>query len=148
MTVESLTGLWSDLKATVEALSELLDLPELPLPTVQQMMIFRCVCGGGRLLCNKAAHSASDDDLQVGGCLRGGVLCNKATHSAADDDLQVGGGRGADRSCCITCSRSSSSSGERGVLGGEAAGVGTAQAACCAPDHGIPSLPFNAATGQ
>ncbi|WIA09747.1 hypothetical protein OEZ85_009126 [Tetradesmus obliquus] len=41
MTVESLTGLWTDLKATVEALSELLDLPELPLPTVQQMMIFR-----------------------------------------------------------------------------------------------------------
>jgi hypothetical protein len=27
----------------VEALSELLDLPELPLPTVQQMMIFRWV---------------------------------------------------------------------------------------------------------
>ncbi|KAF6252806.1 6-phosphogluconate dehydrogenase [Scenedesmus sp. NREL 46B-D3] len=40
-TVESLTGLWTDLKATVEALSDLLDLPELPLPTVQQMMIFR-----------------------------------------------------------------------------------------------------------
>jgi hypothetical protein len=43
LTVESLTGLWGDLKATVEALSELLDLPELPLPTVQQMMIFRWV---------------------------------------------------------------------------------------------------------